>query len=160
VLFRSHHVKTSSAIASTNVLKVHDKLSYLILPVYLKENYSGFYTKLGPYAAYRLSALSTWTNTESKANVFVAETNGTNDDFEKNASQYDFGLSFGFGFIHFFDPNTFRNRRHRNRRTPVMQVDFKYNLGLTKLDQSGNIPNMDVRNHTFTVGLSITSVNN
>jgi hypothetical protein len=156
----SNHMVTTLDVASTNELHIHNKLNYLVIPVYLKENYSDFYTKIGPYAAYLISAESKWNNIESKSNVVVEETSGTYDKFKENASKYDLGLSFGFGFVHYFDPTIYRNKRHRNKRTPVMQVDFKYNMGFTTIDATGNIPEMALKNHVFTIGLSFTSVNN
>lgn len=153
------HETTYTEIGLSTKMTVHDKLNYVVLPVYLKENYSNFYTKIGPYGAYLLSAEQKWKKEETSANVFVKDTTGYNLDFANNVSKYDVGLSFGFGFIHFFDPVRGRNRRHRSKRTPIMQVDFKYNMGFIKLDQSGTIPDMSLRNNTFTLGLTFTSIN-
>ncbi len=156
----ANHVKTLTQIGLSTKLTVHDKLNYIVLPIYLKENYSNFYTKIGPYAAYLISAQEKWKKEETSANVFVKDTTGYNEDFANKVSKYDLGLSFGFGFIHFFDPVRGRNRRHRNRNTPIMLVDFKYNMGFIKLDPSGTIPGMSLRNNTFTIGISFTSINN
>ena len=154
-------INVIDSISWTNTKTTHNKLNYIIFPLYLKENYSNFYTKIGPYAAYLLNAESRWANIETKGPTQIKpDYSGNDKKFEENVSKFDYGLSFGFGFIHFFDPNIYRNKRHRNKRTPVLQVDFKYNLGLKSIDDSGKIDYMALKNHVFTVGLSITSVYN
>gem|GEM_PF-5274113 len=156
----SNHKTTTVDLASTNELEIHNKLNYIVLPVYLKENFSDFYTKIGPYAAFLVSSSSKWENSESVPGKETIVTSGTYEDFELNTSKYDLGLSFGFGFVHYFDPTIYRNKRHRNKRTPVMQVDFRYNMGFTTIDATGTIPEMALKNHVFTIGISFTSVNN
>ncbi len=155
----ANHVKTTTTIGYKTETKYRDKLNYLVLPIYLKENYSNFYTKIGPYAAYLLSAEQKMKIQETKANVLLPDSTAYNENYAQNVSKYDMGLSFGFGFIHFFDPVRGR-RRNRKKGTPIMQVDFKYNMGLIKLDPTGKIPDMSLRNNTFSIGLSFTSVKN
>ena len=144
----------------TNTRTTRNKINYLLFPVYLKENYSNFYTKIGPYLALLTSATSEYTNVETKGTVqFRPSTSGNNKKFEENVNSFDYGLSFGFGFIHYFDPKVHRGRSHHKKRTPIMQVDFKYNMGFRPIDATGNIPEMNLKNSVFTFGLSFTSVN-
>ncbi|MFN8258339.1 MAG: porin family protein [Bacteroidales bacterium] len=154
------HTTSTKDLAATDELKVHQKLNYIIVPLYLKENYSGFYTKIGPYAGYLIGAESTWKNTKTEPGKDPVVTSGTYENYKEEISKYDIGISVGFGFIHYFDPTIYRNKRHRNRRTPVMQVDFKYNIGLTTIDATGNNSELSLKNQVFTIGISITSVNN
>jgi len=106
-----------------------------------------------------LSAESKWKSEKTIANVKKPETEGIDEEFADKVNKYDLGLSFGFGFVHYFDPHTYRKRRGK-KQTPVVQVDFKYNLGLMAIDPTKNIPDMNLRNHVFTIGLSITAVKN
>lgn len=155
------HQTTTDAIASTNILTVKNKLNYVVLPIYLKENFNNFYTKIGPYGAYLINVSSTWKNQEMQGTQLIEETEGTDGSFEQNTTPYDLGLSFGFGFIHFFEPGPgYYRRRGRKKTSPVLQVDFRYNMGFVSIDASGVDPSMNWRNRTFTIGLSISSVRN
>jgi hypothetical protein len=155
-----NHTLITNDISSTHTRNIKNKLDYIILPIYLKENLTNFYTKLGPYGAYLINVESSWKEVEERPGQVLNDTIGTNDEFIANVNDYDFGLSFGFGYIHYFD-NVRRIRRRRGKRViPVLQVDFKYNLGLMCIDKSGNVPNMNLRNRTFMIGLSISTVYN
>ncbi|RLD68754.1 MAG: hypothetical protein DRI95_02030 [Bacteroidetes bacterium] len=133
------------------------KIDYLIVPVYLKENFTNFYAKMGPYGAYLANAQELWEKTEN-ASGLITNTKGSNLDFKESITPYDIGLSIGFGYIYYFD-NRRRRRGYRSRRTTrIMQVDLQYNLGLVSLDQSGNNPDLDVKNRVFSIGVSINSI--
>lgn len=156
-----NHTRIIEELASQTTTKISNKLDYLILPIYLKENLTNFYTKIGPYAAYLVNVQSTYKSTVINTNQTLPEVSGTNEEFVKNANLYDLGLSFGFGYIHFFDTGRRRPRRkHGKRVVPVLQVDLRYNLGLKTIDSKGDTPDMNYKNRTFTIGLTITSVQN
>lgn len=155
------HEKTVDGTAATDIIKVKNKLNYVVLPIYLKENFNNFYTKIGPYGAYLINVSSKQTIQHMQGTQLISEEENTDESFENNTNPYDLGVSFGFGFIHFFEPGPgYYKRRGRKKTTPVLQVDFRYNLGLTSIDASGVDPGMNLRNHTFTIGLSITSIRN
>jgi len=153
------HIKIVDNTASRTTTTTINKLDYLIVPVYLRENMTNFYTKIGPYAAYNINAKSTWKSQETQSYRVIKEDSGSNTDFEQNVRPYDVGLSFGMGFVNFFKPGPGRYRG-RKKLVPVIQVDFRYNIGLMKIGLDNSVPNMEVRNHTFTLGVSITSIRN
>jgi hypothetical protein len=155
------YVKSYDSISYTNTKTTHNKLNYIIFPIYLKENYSNFYTKIGPYAAMLTSAKSEYSIVETKSTIqFKPTISGNNKKFEDNVNKFDFGLSFGFGFIHYFDPSIIKNHHRRSKHSPIMQVDFKYNMGFKTIDASNSIPDMALKNHVFSIGIIYTSVNN
>lgn len=155
-----NHTRIIEELASQTTTKVQNKLDYLILPIYLKENFTNFYTKLGPYGAYLVNVQSENTSVTINANQTMPEEKSTNEEFVKNANLYDYGISFGFGFVHFFDSGRNIRRRRGKRVTPVLQVDFKYNISLLSIDSKGDTPDMGYKNRCFTIGLTITSVQN
>jgi hypothetical protein len=156
-----NHTRITNDIASRNTLTVHNRLDYVYIPIYLKENFTNFYTKLGPYGAYLVNVKSRWKNVEEQSYKVISEDSGIDEDFAQNARPFDIGLSLGCGYIHFFEPGPRRYKgRGRKKLTPVIQIDFRYNIGFTSLDLSGNNPDMNFRSRTFTIGLSITSVRN
>lgn len=142
---------------SVSTTKTNYKLDYLFVPVYLKENFTNFYAKMGPYGAYLANGRELWEKTEN-ASGLITNTTGSNLDFQESISPYDIGLSIGFGYIHYFD-NRRRRRSYSSRRTTrVLQFDLQYNLGMISLDLSGNNPDLDVRNRVFSIGVSINSI--
>ncbi len=133
-----NHTRIIQDLASQTTTKIKNKLDYLIFPIYLKENLTNFYTKIGPFAAYLVNVQSTYKSTIINANQTLPEVSGSNEEFVKNANLYDLGISFGFGYIHFFENGRRRpRRRHGKRVVPVLQVDFRYNLGLKSIDANG-----------------------
>jgi len=155
-----NHTRIVEELASQTTTKVKNQLDYLVLPIYLKENFTNFYTKVGPYGAYLLQVKSENTSVTINANQTMPEETSTNEEFVKNANLYDYGISFGFGFIHFFDSSRNIRRRRGKRVVPVLQVDFKYNIGLHTIDSKGDTPDMNYKNRCFMIGLSITTVQN
>jgi len=137
--------------------KTKYNIDYVLVPVYIKENFTNFYAKIGPYGAYPINAMEKWEKSENKSGV-VTETKGTNLDFQKSITQYDIGISIGFGYIHYFQHKRRRRSYHRRRTTRVMQVDLKYNIGLVSLDASGNNSDLDLKNRVFSIGVSINSI--
>lgn len=158
--FASKGMRHQSLLAdtgATNTLKVNNQLNYIVVPVYLKENFTNFYTKIGPYGAYLLNAKSLWENVEDRGGVFIT-TNGNYEDFQKEVRPYDIGISVGFGYIHFFNKKRRRRGRRHRRKTPVMQLDLKYDIGFLNLDQTGRDNALKLKNRAFTFGVSFTSV--
>lgn len=142
---------------SVYTTKTKYKIDYIVVPVYIKENFTNFYAKMGPYGAYLANAQEQWEKTENASGV-ITETKGSNIEFQESVTPYDIGISIGFGYIHYFQ-NKRRRRNYRSRRTTrIMQVDLQYNLGLVSLDPSGNNPDLDVKNRVFSIGLSINSI--
>ncbi|MEN8121974.1 MAG: porin family protein [Bacteroidota bacterium] len=147
---RTRIIKEDLSVFNT---KTKYNLDYLVVPVYLKENFTNFYAKIGPYGAYLANAQEKWETTENTSGV-ITEKNGTNLEFQESLTPYDIGISIGFGYIHYFQ-NRRRRRSFRKRRTTrVMQVDLKYNLGLVSL----NNPELDMKNRVFSIGLSINQI--
>jgi len=107
----------------------------------------------------RVEGLIVCLSQETQSYRVINEDSGSNTDFEQNVRPYDVGLSFGMGFVNFFKPGPGRYRG-RKKLVPVIQVDFRYNIGLMKIGLDNSVPNMEVRNHTFTLGVSITSIRN
>ena len=137
--------------------KTNYNIDYFLVPIYLKENFTNFYAKIGPYGAYMANATERWEISENKSGV-ITNTKGSNLDFQKSINQYDLGLSIGFGYIHYFQ-NKRRRRSYRRRRiTRVMQVNLKYNFGFIPLDPTGNNPDMHLKNKVFSIGLSFNSI--
>ena len=159
--FASKGMRHQSLLAdtgATNTLKVNNQLNYIVVPVYLKENFTNFYTKIGPYGAYLVSAKSSWENIEEKAGVLTT-TSDDYEDFQKNIRPYDIGVSVGFGYIHFFNKKRRKRRgRSRKRRTPVMQIDLKYDISFLNLDPTGRNDDLKLKNRVLTFGVSFTSV--
>lgn len=138
--------------------KTKYNIDYLVIPVYLKENFTNFYAKIGPYGAYPINAMENWEISENKSGV-ITNTKGSNLDFQKSITPYDIGISIGFGYIHYFQQNRRRRSYRRRRRTTrIMQVDLKYNFGLVSLYTGGNNPDLDLKNRVFSIGLSINSI--
>ena len=153
-----NHQSVLADTGATNTLSVKNYLNYITLPIYLKENFTNFYTKIGPYGSYLVAAKSSWKNTEEKAGI-LTETKGEYADFSKSLRPYDVGISVGFGYIHFFNKNRRGRRNKRGRRkSPVMQIDVKYDLGFLNLDPTGRNDALKLKNRVLTVGISFTSV--
>ena len=152
---RTRIEKTPESVFTT---KTKYQIDYVVVPIYIMENFEDFYAKIGPYGAYAVSPVEKWELTENRAGV-ITTTSGTNQDFNNQIKLYDVGLSVGFGYIYYFDN---RRRRHhygrRRRTTPVMQVDLKYNFGFITLDKSGNNSDLNFKNRVFTIGLTFNSV--
>jgi len=132
-------------------------IDYIIVPVYLKENFTNFYAKVGPYGAYPINPIEKWEQSVSVAGE-VTTTKDTNLDFKEAINQYDIGVSIGFGYIHYLPKNRARRHSHRKRTTNVLQIDLKYNFGLIPLDATGNNPDLNLKNRVFTIGISINSI--
>jgi len=154
------HTRITDSIASRTTLNVKNKLDYLVIPIYLKENFGNVYTKFGVYGAYLINVKSDWTSTKVQAGKTLPSQSGTNEDFITNANVYDYGISFGLGFITYLNQGRRIRRRRGKRVVPTLQVDFKYNFGLAKIDAVGNTPDMDFKNRVFMIGLTISSVPN
>ena len=58
-------------------------IDYLIVPVYLKENFTNFYAKIGPYGAYPINAIEKWKKSVNTSGV-ITETPGSNIEFQKS----------------------------------------------------------------------------
>jgi len=154
------HIKTVDNVSSETTTTTWNKLDYIFVPIYLRENLSNFYTKIGPFGAYNISAKSKWRKEETRSFQLIGEPKeGYDINYQENVQPYDLGLSFGFGYIGFFQPKA-RHYRGRRKLTPVVQIDFRYNMGFLKVGVDKTYPNMDVRNQTFTLGVSVTSVRN
>jgi len=132
-------------------------IDYIIVPVYLKENFTNFYAKIGPYGAYPINPVEKWEQSVSVAGE-VTTTKDTNPDFKEAINQYDIGVSIGFGYIHYLSKNRARRHSRRKRTTNVFQIDLKYNFGLIPLDATGNNPDLNLKNRVFTIGISINSI--
>ena len=154
------HTRTTDSIATKTTLNVKNKLDYLVMPIYLKENFGNVYTKFGVYGAYLINVKSDWSSVKKSAGTTQPELIGTNEDFISNANVYDYGLSFGVGFIKYLNQGRRIRRRRGKRVVPTLQVDFKYNIGLAKIDAAGNTPDMNFKNRVFMIGLTISSVPN
>lgn len=134
------------------------QLDYVVVPVYVMENFEDFYAKLGPYGAYALNTVEKWKMIENTAGI-ITNTSGTNSEFPNQIKLYDLGLSMGFGYIHYFDNRRHRRTRYRRRRTTtVLQVDLKYNFGLITLDKTGTNSDLNFKNRVFTIGITINSI--
>jgi len=151
---RTKYEKTPESIITT---KTKYQLDYVVLPVYVMENFENFYAKIGPYGAYAVSPVEKWEKSVNLAGV-ITETSGTNLDFSDQINLYDLGLSVAFGYIHYFDNRRRRHRYRRRRTTTVMQVDFKYNFGFVTLDKTGTNSDLNFKNRVFTIGITINSV--
>ena len=151
---RTHIEKTTESLITT---KTNYNLDYVVVPVYILENFEDFYAKIGPYGAYAVSPILRWSKSVNTAGV-ITETKGTDLDFLKNINLFDAGLSIGFGYINYFDGRKRRHRHRRRRSTMVMQVDLKYNFGLVKLGKPGTSSDLNVRNRVFTLGITLNSV--
>ncbi|RLD81904.1 MAG: hypothetical protein DRJ10_05615 [Bacteroidetes bacterium] len=153
---RTKIVKDGLSVYTT---KTNYNVDYLVVPFYLKENFTNFYAKIGPYGAYLVNAVEKWEKIENTSGA-IKETKGLNLEFQESINPYDIGVSIGFGYIHYFQKNQRRRRKSfgRRRTTRVMQVDLKYNFGFVPLDPTGNNPEMDLKNRVFTIGLSINSI--
>ncbi|MCF6239989.1 MAG: PorT family protein [Bacteroidales bacterium] len=152
---RTRIEKTPTSVFTTDTKY---QLDYVVVPVYVMENFEDFYAKIGPYGAYAVSAVEKWEMSENTAGV-ITNTSGTNLEFPGQINLYDIGLSFGFGYIHYFDNRRHRRTRYRRRRTtPVLQIDLKYNLGLITLDKTGNNSDLNFKNRVFTFGLTFNSI--
>jgi hypothetical protein len=151
----------TNGIATKATTEIKNKLDYLVVPLYLKENFQNAYTKFGVYGGYLLNVKSDYSKIVEQSGIAGDTETGSNEDFVENANVYDYGLSFGFGFINYLNQGRRRFHRRRGRRTvPVLQVDFKYNIGLAPIDAAGNTPNMNFKNRVFMIGLTISSVPN
>lgn len=132
-------------------------VDYLVVPVYLKENFTNFYAKIGPYGAYPVNPVEKWDQSVRVAGV-TTTTKGTNPNFKDAINQYDLGVSIGFGYIHYLSKNRARRHSRRKRTTNVIQLDLKYNFGLIPLDATGNNSDLNLKNRVFTIGISFNSI--
>ncbi len=153
------HTIITESIASKTTLDVKNKLDYLVMPLLLKENFGNVYTKFGVYGGYLINVKSEWESVEEKSGQSMPMESGTNEEFAENANIYDYGISFGMGFIKQLHSRRIKRRRGR-RVIPILQIDFKYNIGLTSIDGVGGTPDMDYKNRVFMIGLTISSVPN
>ncbi len=151
---RTRIEKTPTSVFTTDTKY---QLDYVVVPVYVMENFENFYAKLGPYGAYALTAVEKWKMTENTAGV-ITNTSGTNLEFPSQINMYDIGLSMGFGYIHYFDNHHRRRRFGRRRTTTVMQIDLKYNFGLITLDNTGTNSDLNFKNRVFTFGITFNSI--
>lgn len=143
-----------------HTLHITNKIDYFVMPIYLKENFTNIYTKIGPYGAYLFNATSEIKDEKTKSFQIVETDNTTNEEFSENANMFDYGVSFGVGYIYYFDQLRRRRRRYGKRVVPIMQIDLKYNIGLRSIDSKGDTPNMDFKNRVFMIGITISSVYN
>ncbi len=151
---RTRIEKTPTSVFTTDTKY---QLDYVVVPVYVMENFENFYAKLGPYGAYAVSAVEKWDMLENTAGV-ITNTSGTNLEFPNQINLYDIGLSMAFGYIHYFDNHHRRRRFGRRRTTTVMQIDLKYNFGLITLDNTGTNSNLNFKNRVFTFGITFNSI--
>ncbi len=151
---RTRIEKTPTSVFTTDTKY---QLDYVVIPIYVMENFEDFYAKLGPYGAYAVSAVEKWEMNENTAGV-ITNTSGTNLEFPNQINLYDIGLSMAFGYIHYFDNRHRRRRFGRRRTTTVLQIDLKYNFGLITLDKTGNNSNLNFKNRVFTFGITINSI--
>jgi hypothetical protein len=156
------HVQITNNLTSRTTRTIKNKLDYVIIPFYLKENFTNFYTKIGPYAAYNIKAVSSYREEVTQSFQLIKEpVEGNDATFEQNVNPYDAGISFGCGYIHFFEPSAKRRYgRGRSKLTPVVKIDFRFNMGLIPIGIDPNVPNMNLRNQSFTIGATLTSVRN
>ena len=155
------HIKYIDNIGYRTKLTVKNKLNYIFMPVYLREDLTDFYTKIGPYVGYLFSAESFIHEEDIQSFKTIRDSSYYNNVFVNNLKKYDMGLSFGCGYVHFFQPGPRRHRgRGRSRLTPVITIDLRYNIGLLKIGYDQGLPNSNLRNQTFTIGVTITSVRN
>lgn len=152
-----NHKSFLADTGATNTLSVRNRLDYITLPVYIKEDLTNFYTKIGPYGSYLINGKSLWKNIEEKAGI-LTETNGEYKDFIQEVRPYDIGLSFGFGFVYFLNKNKRKRRRGRRRTSPVVQLDFKYDISFLNIDPTGRNDALKLKNRVLTVGVIFTSV--
>ncbi len=146
----------SEGIGTLKDVEIKNSLDYVVMPLYLKENFSGMYTKFGLYGAYLLNAQSKITTTETKFGEIQEPIKSVDEEFAKNANPYDYGVSFGFGFIKQFKSKRFRRRGGR-RVLPTLKIDFKYNIGIAQISTEKK-PDIKLRNRVFMVGITFSSV--
>ncbi|MBN1252659.1 MAG: PorT family protein [Bacteroidales bacterium] len=153
-----HFESVIPALGSTNTIKVKYHLDYVVLPVYIKENFTNFYTKIGPYAAYLINSKSSWENTQEKGGIYTVTT-GVDETFQDDLRFFDGGISIGLGYIHYLEKK-YRKRagRSRRRKSAIMQFDLKYDIGFFNLDATGRNDDFKLKNRVFTIGISFTSV--
>ena len=154
------HTRVIEDIATKTTTEVENKLDYIVMPIYLKENFSNVYTKFGVYGGYLINVKSDWKSVTEQSGQALPAEKGSNDIFVENANVYDYGLSFGFGFINHLNQGRRYRRRRGKRVIPVLQVDFKYNIGLASIDAKGDTPDMNFKNRVFMIGLTLTTVPN
>ena len=152
-----HHEIVIPDYGATNTLKVKNHLDYVVVPVYIKENFSNFYTKIGPYGAYLLNARSYWENIEERAGV-LNTTSGMYENFADSIRIYDVGISIGIGFINYLPKKRKRRGRKRRRKSAIMQIDARYDLGFFEIDATGRNESLNLKNRVFTLGISLSSI--
>ncbi len=152
------HKKYTEDLAISKDIEVKNMLDYVVMPLYLKENFSSIYTKFGVYGAYLLNAESKITTTETKLGKIQPPIKSVDKEFAKNANTYDYGVSFGFGFIKHLKSKRFKRRGGR-RVLPTLKVDFKYNVGIAEISTEKN-PAMRLKNRVFMVAITFASVPN
>ncbi len=152
------HKVYSEDVAMSKETKIKNMLDYVVVPLYLKENFSSIYTKFGVYGAYLINVKSKLTTTETKLGEVQEPVKSTDEEFAKNANPYDYGVSFGFGFIKQLKSKRFRRRGGR-RVLPTLKIDFKYNVGIAQISTEKK-PSMKLKNRVFMVGITFSSVPN
>jgi hypothetical protein len=156
-----NHIEIIDDLSFRNTKTINNQLDYIYIPLYIKENFNNFYTKIGPYGAYLIHAKSKWRNEQSQAFTVINVTEGFDEQFVGKLNPFDVGLSLGCGYIHFFQPGRKRYRNlGRKRSSPVLTIDARYNIGFLTIDATGDNPDMKLRNRIFTLGLTLTSVRN
>ncbi len=152
------HETFSEDLARSKRVKIKNILDYVVLPLYLKENFSSVYTKFGIYAGYLLNAQSKLTIIKAEKGVELAPVDSEDPDFKSRAKAFDYGISFGFGFVKNLKSKQFKRRGGR-RVLPTVKLDFKYNIGMAQLAaQKGT--NLNLKNRVFMVGITFSSVSN
>ena len=160
IAYSMQGMKRTSILREDNLVTTTEsniKVDYLLVPVYLKENFTNFYAKIGPYGAYLANATEKWEKSETTSGI-ITDTKGSTIDFQKSLNPYDVGLSIGFGYIHYLQNKRRRKGMGRRRVTRVMQVDLKYNYGFVPLGDTETNPDFNYKNRVFTIGLSINSI--
>ncbi len=145
-------------LALARTVKIKNILDYAVMPLYVKENFSSIYTKFGIYGAYLLNAQSKLKIQETKLGVVQDPYEDIDNDFEKNANPYDYGVSFGIGFIKNLKSKSFKRRGGR-RVLPTMKVDIKYDVGIAQISTEKK-PEMRLTNRVFMIGITFSTVPN
>lgn len=152
------HKVTTEDLAVSKTTEIKNVLDYAVMPLYVKENFGSVYTKFGVYGAYLINVQSKLSTVETKMGVVSDPISSKDKSFVENANPYDYGASFGFGFIKHLKSKRFRRKGGR-RVLPILKVDFKYNVGIAEISTE-KTPAMRLKNRVFMVGVTFSSVPN